>query len=89
MKWVNSKISYPVEQVTSKQNTDFYDSRKGHVGAHYHHGIAAGQTRYDAAADAKLSDCVVYASTNSHSTLCEHCSVAAKKQDINSGWPAL
>lgn len=80
MKWVNNKTSYPVEQVTSRQNTDFYDSRKGHVGVHYHQGIAAGQTRYDA---------VVYASTNSHSTFCEHCSVAAKKQDINSGWPAL
>ena len=67
----------------------FYDSSKGHVGTHCHHGIPAGQARYDAAADATLSDCVMYGSTNSHSAFCEHCAVAAKKQDINSGWPAL
>jgi hypothetical protein len=67
----------------------FYDSSKGHVGTHCHHGIPAGQARYDAAADATLSDCVMYGSTNSHSAFCEHCAVAAKKQDINSGWPSL
>ena len=67
----------------------FYDSTKGHVGEHCHHGIPAGQTRYDASADATLSDCVMYGSTNSYSAFCEHCAVAAKKQDINSGWPAL
>lgn len=67
----------------------FYDSTQGHVGTHCHHGIPAGQDRYDAAADATLSDCVMYGSTNSHSAFCEHCAVAAKKQDINSGWSAL
>ncbi|MEP3415038.1 MAG: hypothetical protein ABJN66_08340 [Gilvibacter sp.] len=67
----------------------FYDSSKGHVGTHCHHGIPAGQARYDSATDASLSDCVMYGSTNSHSAFCEHCSVAAKKQDINSGWSAL
>lgn len=67
----------------------FYDSTKGHVGTHCHHGIPAGQARYDTSADASLSDCVMYGSTNSQSAFCEHCAVAAKKQDINSGWPAL
>lgn len=67
----------------------FYDSSKGHVGTHCHHGIPPGQARYDASADAALSDCVMYGSTNSHSAFCEHCAVAAKKQDINSGWSAL
>lgn len=75
---------------TLPDKTDtFYDSTKGHVGTHCHHGIPTGQTRYDSATDASLSDCVMYGSTNSHSAFCEHCAVAAKKQDINSGWPAL
>ena len=69
--------------------TTFYDSTKGHVGTHCHHGIPAGQDRYDASADAALSDCVMYGSTNGQSAFCEHCSVAAKKQDITAGWPTL
>jgi hypothetical protein len=67
----------------------FYDKSKGHVGTHCHHGIPAGQTRYDGAADGALSDCVMYGATNSHSAFCEHCTVAAKKQDINAGWTGL
>lgn len=67
----------------------FYDSTKGHVGEHCHHGIPAGQTRYDASGDAKLSDCVMYGATNGHSAFCEHCAEAAKKQDVNAGWPSL
>ena len=79
-------------EVTDKQpdKTDtFYDKSKGHVGSHCHHGIPIGQTRYDGAADAALSDCVMYGATNRHSAFCEHCVIAAKKQDINTGWTGL
>ena len=40
-----------------------YDSAKGHVGDHCHHGIPAGQARYDSSADRALSDCVMYGAT--------------------------
>jgi len=69
--------------------TTFYDDSKGHVGTHCHHGIPAGQARYDNSPDAALSDCVMYGATNGHSAFCVHCSEAAKKQDINAGWPTL
>jgi len=73
---------------TDKIDT-FYDSSKGHVGTHCHHGVAAGQTRYDDAASSSSSDCVMYGSTNGHSAFCEHCAPAAKKEDISAGWPGL
>jgi hypothetical protein len=60
------------------KTTTFYDDSKGHVGPHCHHGIPAGQTLCDSAADAKKSDCVMYGATNSHAAFCEHCSVTAK-----------
>lgn len=71
------------------KTSTFYDSTQGHVGEHCHHGIPTGQTRYDDSADAKLSDCVMYGATNGHSAFCEHCAEAAKKQDVNTGWPSL
>jgi hypothetical protein len=71
------------------KTTTFYDKSKGHVGSHCHHGIPVGQTRYDSAADAKKSDCVMYGATNGQSAFCEHCSQAAKKQDICAGWATL
>jgi hypothetical protein len=69
--------------------TTFYGDDQGHVGSHCHHGIPAGQTRYDATEDAALSDCVMYGSTNGHAAFCEHCAKAAKKQDVNAGWPTV
>ncbi|MDA1075651.1 MAG: hypothetical protein O3A63_12955 [Proteobacteria bacterium] len=67
----------------------FYDSSKGHVGTHCHHGIPAGQARYDSSADSSASDCVMYGSTNGASAFCEHCAVSAKKQVVDNGWPTV
>ena len=67
----------------------FYDSDKGHVGTHCHHGIPSGQGRYDSAADSNLSDCVMYGATNGHSAFCDHCSESAKKQVVDDGWSTV
>jgi len=71
------------------KTTTFYDSTKGHVGTHCHKGIPGGQARYDASADSALSACVMYGSTNGHSGFCNHCAVAARKQDVSAGWPSI
>ena len=64
----------------------YYDSSKGHVGPHCHHGIPAGQARYDSSADLAASDCVMYGATNGKSAFCEHCAIAVRKQDVCDGW---
>ncbi|HPU50455.1 MAG TPA: hypothetical protein PK359_02760 [Burkholderiaceae bacterium] len=63
-----------------------YDNAKGHVGNHCHHGIPAGQARYDSSADRALSDCVMYGAGNGHSAFCPSCSPAVHKVDLSAGW---
>lgn len=75
--------------ILPEKTATFYDSSKGHVGTHCHKGIPAGQARYDSNADAALSACVMYGSTNGHSAFCDNCSVAAKKQDVSAGWATI
>ncbi len=67
----------------------FYDSSKGHVGTHCFKGNAAGKARYDTAAVAAKTTCVMYGSTNGKSTLCSNCKKAMKKQDITNGWTSV
>jgi len=59
-----------------------YDSSKGHVGDHCHHGVAAGQARYDGAADLTASDCVMYGATNGKLAFCANCVPTVRKLDI-------
>jgi hypothetical protein len=59
-----------------------YDSSKGHVGDHCYQGIADGQARYDSAADATASRCVMYGATNSRIAFCANCAPAVRKVDI-------
>ena len=66
-----------------------YDDAKGHVGTHCHHGIPAGQARYDASADHALADCVMYGATKDGvSAFCANCAPHVRKMDISGGWAA-
>lgn len=82
------KLGMAVDGIGKKPDKipTYYDSSKGHVGNHCHHGIPAGQARYDSSADQTASDCVMYGATNGKSAFCEHCTVAVRKQDMCDGW---
>jgi hypothetical protein len=63
----------------------YYTNNQGHWGPHCHHGVPAGQARYDSAADGAAHDCVMYGATAS-TQYCEHCAVAVRKVDMTRGW---
>jgi len=66
------------------QIATYYSSKKGHYGQHCHHGIPAGQARYDSVTDNGKHDCVMYGATKK-SAFCEHCRVAVQKVDLSRG----
>lgn len=65
-----------------------YYNGRGHVGPHCHHGIPAGQAKYDTGADENLADCVMYGGTASTTTyaFCDQCGPRLCKVDLSTGF---